>query len=241
MPRPPTRAAMHTLLAFDTATERISVALMARDRIWQHEGDGGAKASATFLPAVMALLADASVRVGDLDAIAFGRGPGAFTGLRTACAVAQGLAFGADKPVLPIDTLLAIAEDARRGEEPVRVWSVMDARMSEIYAAQYGYEAGRWRVLDAPMLTDPDSLNQRWRSAPPAVVAGNALVGFGPGLQCGNARLVPDAAPRAVGMLSLARTLWSSGGAVAASEALPLYLRDKVAETTAERAARVRA
>jgi tRNA threonylcarbamoyladenosine biosynthesis protein TsaB len=114
MPRPPTRAAMHTLLAFDTATERISVALMARDRIWQHEGDGGAKASATFLPAVMALLADASVRVGDLDAIAFGRGPGAFTGLRTACAVAQGLAFGADKPVLPIDTLLAIAEDARR-------------------------------------------------------------------------------------------------------------------------------
>src|SRR5689334_2060500 len=97
------------LLAFDTATESTSIALAAQGRVWQHEGEGGARASAAFLPAVLALLDAAGVAVADLDAIAFGRGPGAFTGLRVACSVAQGLAFGAGKPVLPIDTLLAIA------------------------------------------------------------------------------------------------------------------------------------
>ena len=108
-------SSLGTLLAFDTATERISIAVAARGRMWTHEGEGGAQSSATFLPAVMALLAEADVPSAALDAIAFGRGPGAFTGLRVACAVAQGLAFGARKPVLPIDTLLALAEDARDG------------------------------------------------------------------------------------------------------------------------------
>ena len=241
MPRPRTRAAMHTVLAFDTATERISIALSAQGRVWQHEGEGGAKASATFLPAVMALLAEAGIRVTDLDAVAFGRGPGAFTGLRTACAVAQGLAYGAGKPVLPIDTLLAIAEDARRDAEPVQVWSVMDARMDQIYAAQYGYVGAAWQVVDPPLLIDADGLNRRWRTAPPQVVAGNALRVFGTRLEPADARLAPDAAPRAVGMLALARALWVHGGAVDAAQALPLYLRDKVAETTAERAARIAA
>ncbi|MGH8798278.1 MAG: tRNA (adenosine(37)-N6)-threonylcarbamoyltransferase complex dimerization subunit type 1 TsaB, partial [Caldimonas sp.] len=128
---------MTALLAFDTATERTRIALAARGRIWQHEGEGGARASAAFLPALLALLAEADVKLADLDAIAFGRGPGAFTGLRVACTVAQGLALGAAKPVLPIDTLLAVAEDARAGAESLRVWAVMDARMNEIYAAEY--------------------------------------------------------------------------------------------------------
>lgn len=232
------RAVMNTLLAFDTATERISVALAARGRVWTHEGDGGAKASATFLPTILRLLADASVQVTDLDAIAFGRGPGAFTGLRTACSVAQGLAFGSARPVLPIDTLLAVAEDARIGEGPARIWAVMDARMHEIYAAQYAYGEGGWQVLDAPMLTTVERLHASWRATPPEVVAGNALHAFRNELDSAGARCEPDASPRAVGMLNLARALAAQGGAVDAAEALPLYLRDKVAETTVERAAR---
>lgn len=234
-------ALMNTLLAFDTATERISVALAAHGRVWQHEGDGGAKASAAFLPALLALLADAGVAVADLDAIAFGRGPGAFTGLRTACSVAQGLALGAGKPVLPIDTLLAIAEDARGGADRLRVWAVLDARMNEIYAAEYAYEEHGWQVRVAPMLTTADALNRLWRGAPPEVVAGNALGAFGAGLESAAARRVPDAAPCAIGMLALARALWAQGGAVDAAQALPFYLRDKVAQTTAEREARVSA
>ncbi|MDQ6681503.1 MAG: tRNA (adenosine(37)-N6)-threonylcarbamoyltransferase complex dimerization subunit type 1 TsaB, partial [Pseudomonadota bacterium] len=173
---------MNALLAFDTATERTSVALDVRGRVWQHEGEGGARASAAFLPAVMGLLSEAGVRVADLDAIAFGRGPGAFTGLRIACAVAQGLALGAALPVLPIDTLLAVAEDARGGAESVHAWVVMDARMNEIYAAEYAYAAGRWHERTAPMLTTADALNRRWQVAAPEVVAGNALAAFGPRL-----------------------------------------------------------
>ena len=109
---------MHKLckfLAFDTSTEQMTVAVTDGVRVRQHSGPGGAQASLTLIPAILALLAESGLALSELDAIAFGRGPGSFTGLRTACAVAQGLAFGANGgagiPVLPIDTLMAVAED----------------------------------------------------------------------------------------------------------------------------------
>ncbi len=224
------------LLAFDTATEQLSIALAVRGTVFAHEGTGGAQASATLIPAILALLADAGVALADLDAIAFGRGPGAFTGLRTACSVAQGLAFGAGKPVLPIDSLLAVAEDARGDDTRAQqVWVAMDARMNEIYAAQYAFAGGRWATLTAPLLTTADALNARWRVQPPDVVAGNALAVFAAQLATGAARCAPQALPRARAMLPLARALWAAGGAVDAALALPLYVRDKVAQTTLER------
>ena len=229
---------MSALLAFDTATEQMSIVVAAGERVFAHETVGGAQASATLIPAILALLAQAGVGLRDLDAIAFGRGPGAFTGLRTACSVAQGLAFGAGKPVLPIDTLLAVAEDSRAGADTWRVWVAMDARMNEIYAAQYAFADGRWQVLDAPLLITPEALNERWSSVPPQVLAGNALPAFGAQLRPGTAALIrSDARPTARVMLPLARALWSEGGAVDAALALPLYLRDKVAQTTVEREA----
>lgn len=228
---------MTALLAFDTATEHMSIALGVGvgGRVHTHESAGGALASARLIPAVMALLAEAGVHLHQLDAIAFGRGPGAFTGLRTACSVAQGLAFGANKPVLPIDSLLAVAEDARGNDAECRVWVAMDARMDEIYAAQYACHAGRWQVLDAPRLSTPAALNERWQAEPPQRVAGNALHAFAGRLQAGGAALFPDALPRATAMLPLAQALWQQGGALDAALALPLYLRDKVAQTTLER------
>ncbi len=227
-----------SLLAFDTATEHLSIALAVRGEVFAHEAAGGAQASATLIPAILALLAEAGTPLHALDAIAFGRGPGAFTGLRTACSVAQGLAFGAGKPVLPIDTLLAVAEDARGGAgHPQRVWATLDARMNEVYAAQYAFADGRWATLDAPMLTSVEVLNARWRAQPPDLIAGNALTAFGAQLLTGSARRAPDALPRARAMLPLARALWADGGALDAALALPLYLRDKVAQTTLERAA----
>jgi tRNA threonylcarbamoyladenosine biosynthesis protein TsaB len=224
------------LLAFDTATEHLSIALEARGQVLEFEAAGGAQASASLIPAILGLLANAGVALRDLDAIAFGRGPGAFTGLRTACSVAQGLAFGAGRPVLPIDTLLAVAEDARAGRAcDSRLWVVMDARMNEVYAAHYQFTAGRWSVLDAPMLTTPEVLNRRWQLQAPTFVAGTALVAFGTALDTGDAQCLPDALPRARAMLPLAQALWDQGGAVDAALALPLYLRDKVALTTVER------
>ena len=223
------------LLAFDTATEQMSIALAVGGTVFTHEAAGGALASATLIPAIMALMAQADVRLNDLDAIAFGRGPGAFTGLRTACSVAQGLAYGAGKPVLPIDTLLILAEVARAGSEEFRVWVTLDARMNEIYAAQYQFTAHAWQVLDAPMLTRVDALNQRWQTKPPSVIAGNALIVFGAHLHPHGATLLPLAVPRAVAMLPLAESLWARGERLDAALALPLYLRDKVAQTTVER------
>jgi tRNA threonylcarbamoyladenosine biosynthesis protein TsaB len=227
---------MTTLLAFDTATEQMSIGVAHGGHTWTREAVGGAQASATLLPAVMALLAEAGIGLGQLDAIAFGRGPGAFTGLRTACAAAQGLAFGAAKPVLPVDTLLALAEDARGDAADFEVWALLDARMDEIYAAHYrhGAQTG-WQVLAAPLLTTPEALNARWRQAAPAAVAGLALQAFGARLQAGDAACHAQARPTASALLRVARAAWLQGAAVDAALALPLYVRDKVAQTTVER------
>ena len=228
---------MATLIAFDTATERMTIAVGRGDRVFAHDSAGGAQASATLLPAILGLLGEAGIALFDLDAIAFGRGPGAFTGLRTACSVAQGLAFGVDKPVLPIDSLLAVAEDARDARPALRVWSLIDARMDQIYAAEYEHAGRRWTTRVAPFLTDCEALAARWRDEVPTAIAGNAIGAFGARLATGAAILFPDAAPRGTALLRLAQQAWADGAAVDPALALPLYVRDKVAETEAERAA----
>ena len=228
---------MSTLLAFDTATERMSLALAVDGRVWTHESAGGAAASATLMPAIISLLARADTSMRQLDAIAFGRGPGAFTGLRTACAVAQGLALGLGRPVLSLDTLMAVAEDARGGDSHWQGWVVIDARMNEIYAAHYRHAQGAWQVLEPPRLCTAQTLNARWLDDAPLAVAGNALAAFDGQLQSGAARCQPDAAPRAAALLPLAASLWQRGAAIDPALALPLYVRDNVAQTTTERAA----
>lgn len=273
------------LLAFDTSTEALSVAVARGGALWQHNGAGGAQASATLIPTVLALLAQAGLTLADLDAIVFGRGPGAFTGLRTACAVAQGLAYGArgglGVPVLPVDTLLAVAEQARglraqahafdatgaaatgaaatddplARSAPCDVVALLDARMDQVYAAHYRYHpshpsiaagtggaagegAGRDASLAAPRWT---RLGDIQLLAPEAVLrpegawlVGNAFAAYGPRLPQGP-RI--DALPTAAALLRLAPALLAAGGAVPAEQALPLYVRDNVAKTTAERAA----
>ncbi len=224
------------LLAFDTATEALAVALCHGARSWVFDGEGGPKASAELLPCIQALLREAGLSLADLDAIAFGRGPGAFTGLRTACSVAQGLALGADKPVLAIDSLLIVAEGARAGAAEFDVDVAMDARMGEVYAGRYAHVGGLWRVLREPALFTLPALNAVWQVEPPQAVAGSALAAFGSNLVFGAAPVLPGAASRAAALLRCAQAAQLAGLAVDAALALPLYLRDKVAQTTAERA-----
>ena len=131
---------MSKLLAFDTSTEMMSIAVRDGDALLEYNGPGGALSSATLIPMVMRLLAQAGLRLDQLDAIAFGRGPGSFTGLRTACAVAQGFGFGAGVPLLPIDTLHAVAEEARERFGATRVVALLDARMDQLYAAHYAFD-----------------------------------------------------------------------------------------------------
>ena len=247
------------LLAFDTGTDVMSIAaartLDGRVQQWQHTGAGGAQASSALIPAVLDLLQQAGLRLDALDAICFGSGPGSFTGLRTACSVAQGLAFGAGVPVLPVDSLLAVAEDARHtgwaDQAQVRVTALLDARMDELYAATYAYAAGQWTEVQGSCLVRPEAVGAhllalRQTAVLPAEapvpwgVAGNVFAEYGARLGLAEAGFAAasciQALPTAAAMLRLAPALLAAGHAVAAEQALPRYIRDKVAKTTLERA-----
>ena len=226
---------MKRWLAFDTSTDVLSLALAQGDRTWTHTLPGGAQASATLIPAVLDLLAQADMPLTALDAIVFGRGPGSFTGLRTACSVAQGLALGAQLPVLPVDTLLAVAEEARLqagGPETLTVLALLDARMDEIYSAVYRHDAGAWTACSPLQVCAPERIALPTEAE--VLMAGNVFDLYGQRLPAGP-RL--QALPTARALLSLAPALWASGQAVPAEQAMPLYIRDKVAQTTAEREA----
>jgi len=225
------------LLAFDTSTEMLAVALQAHGVVRTRIEAGAARASAALLPAVRALMAEAGIGFADLEAIAFGRGPGAFTGLRTSCAVAQGLGLGCGRPLLPLDSLLIVAEDARRDATAFEVGVAMDARMDEAYAGRYRWDGRGWQVLVAPALYTLRALSAAWTDAP-LYAAGSALAAFADRLPLAAAtQRIATETDRAAALLRLARQAFDAGAAVDAAAALPLYLRDKVAFTTEERAA----
>lgn len=232
------------LLAFDTSTELMSVALGheqgGKTQLLEYEGTGGAQASASLIPAILKMLDEAGLRVGQLDAIVFGQGPGSFTGLRTACSVAQGLAFGAGVRVLAVDTLLALAEQARFMHAPqapaCRVQAMLDARMDEMYLASFEYQAGIWRRLDEDVLCRPEAL----RPVAGAALAGNVFSVYADRLPLPDQPSCWPAWPTAQALLRLAPALLQAGLAMAPDLALPRYVRDKVALTTLEREAQKR-
>ncbi|MBT9597995.1 MAG: tRNA (adenosine(37)-N6)-threonylcarbamoyltransferase complex dimerization subunit type 1 TsaB [Vitreoscilla sp.] len=233
------------LLALDTATEQMAVGLADGEHSAVLNAEGGARASETLIPQALELLARRGLKPADLDAIAFGQGPGAFTGLRTAVSVTQGLAYGIGCPVLPIDSLLIVAEDARaqaRGVaagSPFELWVAMDARMGEVYAAAYRFDGVEWHTRIPPALMDLAGLAVQWQApnSAPAHLAGSAIEAFAGRLPWGNATLWPKVADRAAALLRLARHAFAAGSSLPAAAALPVYVRDKVALTTAEREA----
>ena len=246
-----------SFLAFDTSTDVMSVAVTDGVQTWQHTAPGGASASTTLIPAILALLAQAGLALGDLQAIAFGRGPGSFTGLRTACAVAQGLGFGANEgrgiPVLPIDTLLAVAEEARwqscaanaqhqsPQQPPQFITALLDARMDEMYVQRYMCKGDALTPAGPCELIQPEHLQSQLLSSETShsvLYAGNVFSVYAGRLPSGlNSSNCLQALPTATALLRLAPALAASGHCVAADQALPLYVRDKVAQTTVEREA----
>ena len=231
------------LLAFDTSTDVMSIAVQHGEQIFTHTGVGGALTSSTLIPAIAALMAQAGLQFAQLDAIAFGRGPGSFTGLRTACSVAQGLAFAANVQVLPVDTLQAVAQQARSmltaDQTPRAVCAALDARMGELYYGYYNFDSClSSKYLDylpkSPLnMVLPDDLSNGVGSF---VLAGNVRPAYDAQLPAA-LLAAPYLAclPSATAMLQLAPQLIAAGHLVDAQDALPLYMRDKVAQTTAER------
>lgn len=225
------------LLVMDTATETVHLALATPDGVRVRAVEGGARSSATLLPGLQALVAEAGLTWADIDAVGFGQGPGAFTGLRTACAVAQGLALGLGKPVLALDTLMAVAESARRRRaDMTELWVLQDARMSEVYAAAYRHDPAQgWTQVSAPVLWPLDHLQSQVREGRVRCAAGSALGAYPAAVQGLAGPADPQAQPDGESLAALALAAWRSGEQLDPALALPLYVRDKVAQTTQER------
>lgn len=223
------------ILALETSTEYCSVALW-RDGVVSSRCEAvGQKHSEMLMGMIDGLLQDAGLKIRDMDGIAFGMGPGSFTGVRIACGVAQGLALGANLPVAGVCTLEALAQAA--GHD--RVIAVLDARMGEIYHAAYEREGEGWVAASEPCLCKPEDApfvtGENWFAAGSGfAVNGAALEARYAGQLHGlDGSAVPQAA--AIAVLGAARLLRGEGAD--AAQALPLYLRDKVALTTREREA----
>ena len=221
------------LLALDTSTEFLSLALQLGDKSFSHYQHAGQAASQLVLPQIQALLDSAKITLKDLDGIAFGAGPGAFTGVRVACGVAQGLGFGASLPVVGVNTLLALAQAS--GHE--RVIACLDARMGEIYYAAFERKNSEWIEISKTMVCKPEAapvLEDRWKG----VGSGWAVYGEILSTIYANklAQVLPNVTPTAEAILQLALPTFASGKARPASEAAPIYIRNRVALTTLERA-----
>lgn len=220
------------VLALESSTELASCALWRDGQVDQHSCELGIASSSALLPAAGKLLAKAALTLHDIDAIAFGAGPGSFTGVRIACSLAQGLAFAANLPVLAVNTLAAVAEASGDDE----VLAVLDARMREVYWGRFKRVGDAWLDVDRVAVVAPDSVPIPGNGVS---VCGNALIAY-PELAArmrGAYRLRPEIIPTAAAVATIGARLFAAGAGIAAAAAVPLYVRDKVAQTVAERLA----
>ncbi len=217
------------ILAVDAATEACSAALLAGDTLTERYEVIGRGHAGRLLPMVDELLREAGLTAGDLDGIAFGRGPGGFTGLRIAAGIAQGLAAGAGRPIVPVSNLAAVAAGAGRASGAERVLACMDARMGQVYWAAFDDATNIPRAVTEERLTGPGEVGPpsgaAWYgaghgfSAHPAIAArlGASLVAVDAGLL-----------PRALDIARIAAVQLAAGQGLPPAQGLPVYLRDDV-------------
>ncbi|TNI99689.1 tRNA (adenosine(37)-N6)-threonylcarbamoyltransferase complex dimerization subunit type 1 TsaB [Aeromonas veronii] len=219
------------ILAVDTATEACSAALLVGDKLFSRWEEAPRDHTRKILPMVQAVLEDAGISLSDLDAIAFGRGPGSFTGVRIGISVAQGLAFGAGVPLIGISTLAAMAQGAYRLDGAQQVLTAIDARMNEVYFGRYELIDGRMQLVGDEVVSEPAALvDVRGKLAGPVTCVGTGFETYGETLSGLADELAESQVrfPAAEDMLPLARAAWLAGEAVPVEQATPVYLRDKV-------------
>lgn len=220
---------MANILALDTATEACSVALSWQGQRYELYEEVPREHTKKILPMVEAILAEAGVSLAQLDAIAYGRGPGSFTGVRIGVAAAQGLAFGADLPLIGVSTLQAMAQRAIESQEASHVVAAIDARMGEIYHGIFRNEQNLAIIESTEQVLTCDKL------AGSAELSGVAV---GTGWQTYQQELMAKypkvdatlnvALPHAFDMLPFAQSEFALGHTVSSENATPVYLRDKV-------------
>lgn len=222
------------LLAFDTSTEYLSLALIKGDASYVFDVNAGQTHSQLILPQIERLLSEANLQLSDLQGLAFGAGPGSFTGVRIAAGVAQGLGLGAHLPVLGVCTLLALAQASGAN----KVIACLDARMGEVYHAAYEKVGEQWQTHAEPTVCKPEAV---------PVLQGSDWIGAGSGWQAYAESLAavyghqlvatqPACLPSAMAILALTQADFAGGRATPAGAALPIYIRNRVALKTAERA-----
>jgi len=219
-------------VAFETSSEWCSVALFVEGEISAVEAKAGHRHSELALPMMDRLLGERRLTPKDLDAVAYGAGPGAFTGLRIACGLAQGLAVARGLPVLGVSSLEAIAAESGA----TRVVACIDARMREVYYAALERTAAGWTEVVAAQCVSPASAPM-----PPGTGwtgCGNGFSVYGAQLADRVAKVVPEIHPGAAAVARLAAPRLAAGEGLDAALAVPVYVRDKVAFTIDERAAR---
>ncbi len=230
------------LLALETATEACSVALWLDGEVVERYAIAPRQHAELTLPWAGELLAEAGIVRSQLDAIAVGRGPGAFTGVRLAIALAQGMALALDRPVVPVSTLLALATQAPGGGNDGPVLAAIDARMGEVYAAAFARRDGTWQALDHERVSPPGDVEL------PDGSAANGWHGVGTGFaaldgalrQRLGARLATvanDALPHAADVARLGAEAFAKGEAMAPDRVEPAYLRNNVALTLVQQQA----
>lgn len=221
------------LVALETSTEYCSLAVSRGAQVFERSFHAGQRHSELALPALRELLREAEVEMQAVHGIAYGAGPGSFTGLRIACGLAQGLALARNLPVAGIGTLLALAQDCGAG----KVIACLDARMGEVYHAAYCRSGEKWIEMHAPALYKPDCVPR---------IDGGDWVGCGSGFRAYGAALAQhyrgslsrtdaEAVPSATAVLRLAMPVFAAGQGLDAAAAAPLYVRDKVALKSSER------
>jgi len=221
------------ILALDTATEACSVALMVGDKIYFRSEVAPRDHTKKILPMIDEVLKEAGLTLNDLDALAFGRGPGSFTGVRIGIGIAQGLAFGADLPMIGISTLAAMAQGAYRQHGSTHVASAIDARMSEVYWGRFErQEDGSWQEKDSESVIPPAVLaeqtladDKNWTKVGTGWEAYADELAAMPLTLSGSDVLYPDAQD----IVYLAQFEWAKGNTTAVEDASPVYLRDTVA------------
>ena len=219
------------ILAFDTSNEYCSVALVVRGETVLREALAGQGHSGILLSMVEELLASCGLAPSGLGGIAFGAGPGSFTGLRIACGVAQGLAAGLDIPVIGVSTLLAMAQSC----DADRVVSCLDARMGEIYHAAYVRESGRLVEVSAPGLYLPGDApgldGSGWTGCGSGFAFSDLVLRYGDAL----VSIHPEIRPSAAAIAGIAKPEFEAGGGLDPALALPVYVRNRVALKESER------
>ena len=228
------------LLAFETATEACSVALYLDGEVRECFEVAPRRHAELALPWAQALLAEAGIARAQLDAVAVGRGPGAFTGVRLAIALAQGIALALDRPVVPVSTLAVLASGAP-ADGPARILAAIDARMGEVYTGAFLRHGGTLAAIDAERVRAPDAValpaghEGDWQGVGTGFAAAAGVLGerLGASLE----RIDATALPRASALARLAAIAFAGGHALAPERVEPAYLRDNVALTLVEQQA----